>query len=287
MKKILVPTDFSAEAEHALDLAVQIAKKTKATIQLFHVVENYASVSFNLSAAIGAREPIQQSAEQEAFVALMLKRATELLKIKVKEHKGVKIEPFVQVGGFFSTISDKISQKGLDLIVMGTHGVSNLDEEYVGSNTYKVIRHAKCPVISVKKALDLGKMKRIAFALSFEEDNEKVLKAAVAFQELSKAKLHLVRINHLGSVMSDRKVQELGEKLAKKHDIRNYEISTYADEDLEAGILHFAEDQRCDMIMMATHSRSGFIRVLSRKGSVAEDIATHTQLPVWTYTLKK
>ncbi len=287
MKKILVPTDFSAEAEHALSLAVQIAKKTKASIQLFHVVENYASVSFNLSAAIGAKDSIQQSAEQEAFVALMLKRASELLKAKVKEYKGIKIEPFVQVGGFFSSISEKIAQKGLDLIVMGTHGVGNLDEEYVGSNTYKVIRHAKCPVISVKRALDLSKMKRIAFALSFEEDNDKVLKAALAFQELSKAKLHLVRINHLGSVMPDRKVQELGEKLVKKHDIRNYEINTYTDEDLEGGILHFAEDQRCDIIMMATHSRSGFIRVLSRKGSVAEDIATHTQLPVWTYTLKK
>ncbi|MGD1842690.1 MAG: universal stress protein [Thermonemataceae bacterium] len=286
MQTILVPTDFSEEAGHALNLATDLAKKSNSKIILFHIVESPIHVYNSYLGNIAGNKLIEQDKQQEAYVAAMLVIATRQLEETAQKVEGVEVDTYIQVGHFYKNIAETITSKEVDLIVMGSQGASSLEEEYVGSNTDKVIRFAKCPVISVKQAVSLADIQQVALPLTLVGDEPAhLIKAVADFQKLTDAHLHLVRVNHLGSVLPHRVIHTRMEKLAKTYQIENYTTHIYSEDDVETGILHFAEDNQMDMIMMGTHSRTGLARVLSRKASIAEDVATHTKLLVWTYTL--
>lgn len=283
MKKILVPTDFSTQATAALNFAVQIARKQNAEVLLYHVIESYLTTTHYMSGLVETT----QSAEESAFMlALGLQAKQKLAKVASDEkYAGVNITCYIQEGNFYKNIAEKIADKEVDLIVMGSHGTNA--EHYAGSNADKVVRFAHCPVITVKSEVNLEDIKHVVFATSLEEENDKVVGYLADFVAVVGAKLHILRINHPGHVMPERAVHTKAKVMADKHSLQNYEINTYAEGSIEDGILHFAEDNHIEMIMLGTHSRSGISRILHRGGSVAEGLVTHTNMLVWTCSLMK
>ncbi len=283
MKKILVPTDFSSQATAALNFAVEIARKQNSEVLLYHVIESYLTTTHYMSGLVET----SQSAEESAFMlALGLQAKQKLAAVAAEEkYKGVNITCYIQEGNFYKNIAEKIADKEVDLIVMGSHGTNA--EHYAGSNADKVVRFAHCPVVTVKDEISLADIKHVVFATSLEEENDKVVKYLADFVDAIGAKLHILRINHPGHVMPERAVKVKAKVLADKHLMKNYEINSYADNSIEDGILHFSEDNHIEMIMLGTHSRSGISRILHRGGSVAEGLVTHSNMLVWTCSLTK
>jgi hypothetical protein len=99
-------------------------------------------------------------------------------------------------------------------------------------------------------------------------------------QALYNATIHLVRINTPMNFTSDNEVKPLMEKFARKLHLTNYTINVYNDETEEEGILHFANSINADLVALATHGRTGLARLIA--GSIAEDVANHSQRPVLT-----
>ncbi len=281
MKKILVPTDFSPQATAALNFAVQIARKQNAEVLLYHVIESYLTTVHYMSGLVETT----QSAEESAFMLALGIQAKQKLAVVAADEKyaGVTITCYIQEGNFYKNIAEKIADKEVDLIVMGSHGTNA--EHYAGSNADKVVRFAHCPVITVKSEMNLEDIKHVVFATSLEEENDKVGGYLADFVAVVGAKLHILRVNHPGHVMPQREVHTKGKVMADRNYLKDYEINTYADSSIEDGILHFAEDNHIEMIMLATHSRSGISRILHRGGSVAEGLVTHSNMLVWTCSL--
>ena len=283
MKKILVPTDFSSQATAALNFAVEIARKQNAEVLLYHVIESYLTTVHYMSGLVETT----QSAEESAFMlALGLQAKQKLAAVASNEkYAGVTITCYIQEGNFYKNIAEKIADKDVDLIVMGSHGTNA--EHYAGSNADKVVRFAHCPVVTVKDEINMADIKHVVFATSLEEENDKVVGYLADFVSVVGAKLHILRVNHPGHVMPERAVHTKGKVMADRNQMKNYEINTYADNTIEDGILHFAEDNHIEMIMLGTHSRSGISRILHRGGSVAEGLVTHSNMLVWTCSLTK
>ena len=287
MKKILVPTDFSEQAGYALDFAYQIALKSTAEIILINVVDypGLSSVWGGGMNVIGGAEPPLDNLD-ESFINNLLNRSKDEIRAMTQklDQGSVKVKQVVEVGNPYFVISEKIEEENVNLVIMGTKGATGLEEVLIGSNTERVVRHAKCPVITIKKKRDYTKIHNIAFASNFEGDQTHVVEELFKLQNIFKAKLHLVKINTPNNFESNRTIMKGMEAFVKRYNISNYSLNIYNDYIEEDGIIYFCEDIGADMVALATHGRTGLMHLLS--GSIAEDIVNHAKRPVWTCKLK-
>jgi nucleotide-binding universal stress UspA family protein len=164
---------------------------------------------------------------------------------------------------------------------MGTSGTTKFEEMVVGSNTEKVVRYSKCPVLTVHEKPNGKDFVNIVYASSLN-DNEKAFASVVKnAQEMYSAKIHLVRINTPMNFTPDHDVKRVMQNFANKLNLKDYTLNVFNDRTEEEGILHFASSVNADLIAMATHGRTGFAHVLV--GSIAEDVVNHATRPVLTF----
>lgn len=279
MKKILVPTDFSKPAQWALEVATGIAKKAKGQIILLHIVEQPTSESFNAEGQIFEGE----GWEDKLFtLKLVEKNKTQLEEMaKTAEAAGVPVACELRLGNPFHGMRTVITDRKVDLVVMGTSGRSKFEEMMVGSNTERVVRYAKCPVLTVHEKPSGHNFVNIVYASSLNENEKAFARVVQNAQEMYHAKIHLVRINTPMNFRPDHEVRRVMQEFARKLNLQDYTLNVFSDRSEEEGILHFAASINADLIAMATHGRTGFAHVLV--GSIAEDVVNHAQRPVLTY----
>jgi nucleotide-binding universal stress UspA family protein len=141
-KRILVPIDFSECSLHALDYALALAAEFHSQVILLHVVEptvypeNFAGLS-----------PVAENTNQN-LVEAGRERLDQVNRRKVAGR--VSTECLVRIGHAHSEITDTAQAMGADLIIIATHGYTGLKHVILGSTTEKVVRHAACPVLTVR-----------------------------------------------------------------------------------------------------------------------------------------
>lgn len=280
MKSILVPTDFSDYASYALDLACGIARKSGGEVKLLNVVEAPHGTTFN---AMG--EVVAPDGMDTVFFMQLVDRIKQRLQeiITDSKYNDLKMAGSVEVGNPYEHISRTIADQDVDLVVMGTQGASGVAEILVGSNTEKVVRRSKCPVLTVKSPVDADSIKNIVLATNLRDDHNHLISALKKVQELFGATMHIVNVNTPSSFETDRYYRKEMQHFVDKYKLKNYTLNIYNDDDEEDGIIYFAEDINADMIALGTHGRTGIGRLLS--GSIAEDIVNHAKRPVWTFSL--
>lgn len=190
----------------------------------------------------------------------------------------------LKIGNAFHGIRETITDEQADLVVMGTSGRSKLEEMIIGSNTEKVVRHAKCPVLTIHEKSGKADFKNIVYATSMSEDEKEFSNVIINAQEMYGAKVHLVRVNTPTNFKSDMVVKDIMERFARKLRLKNYTVNVFNDYSEEEGIIHFANSINADLIALATHGRTGFAHVIA--GSIAEGVANHSRKPVLTYVTK-
>lgn len=282
MKKILVPTDFSKISIGALEVAAEIAKKSNAELTLLHVVEQASSSSFSVTGEWRKED----WADRLYTIKLLEKSKAQLEKLVMDPRfEEIKITGELRVGNAFHGMRTIITENKVDLVVMGTHGRAGAVETIIGTNTERVVRHAKCPVLSINKKPSRVDFKNIVYATAMHKDEEIFSRMVKKTQQLYNSTVHLVRINTPGDFQRDYVVKDYMEKFAKKLGLKNYTINVFNDITEEDGIIYFAETIDADLIAMATHGRTGFAHVLA--GSIAEDVVGHAKRPVLTFVVKR
>jgi universal stress protein A len=139
LKSILVPIDFSRTSQKALDYALPLAKQFGATITLLHAIE---PPPYSLDLAYLPKG--------DGFPIVPMKKELDALAKKTIEPTLLK-EAIVQVGTAFEVITNLARDSEVDLIVITTHGHTGLKHVFMGSTAERVVRHAPCPVLVVRK----------------------------------------------------------------------------------------------------------------------------------------
>lgn len=283
MKKILVPTDFSKISVNALEVAVEIAKKSNSEITLLHVVEEAGEGSFS----IAGEWQTGSNWSDKLFTLKLLEKAKGQLEKLVLDPRfsSVKVNGELRLGNPFHGMRTIIVEQKVDLVVMGTRGRSKFEEMVIGSNTERVVRHAKCPVLSIHKKPAKVDFKNIVYATAMHKDEEIFSRMIKKTQQIYDSTIHLVRINTPSDFQRDYVVRDYMQKFAKKLGLKNYTINIFNDITEEDGIVYFAESIDADLIAMATHGRTGFAHVMA--GSIAEDVVGHAKRPVLTFVVKR
>lgn len=283
MKTILVPYDFSKEANFAFEFATELAKRTKNKLELLHVIELPSPQSFSTIGEVGA---FSNESSQIFMIELIEKRKKQLAALEEEfKDAGFKFETKMVFGNPFAGISKEIVDAKADIVIMGSKGSSGMEEVLVGSNTEKVVRHASCPVITVKGPIFVDSIQKVIFASDFNNVPSEVIDRLKAAINTINAKLHLVKINTPSMFESTRTSMEKMKTFVEDFEIEAASMQVYNSTSEEEGILEFADDINADMIAMATHGRTGFLHLLS--GSIAEDVVNAAQRPVWTMKSKK
>lgn len=135
---ILVPTDFSEPSDAAVQYAISMAKQLGAKIIFLHAIDWAKLEMTALNSAVS--DLIEEPAK--TFLNSLVQRA-KAMGIEA-ESKQVDGSPFIQIVQMAETIK-------ADLIVMGTHGRTGLSHLVLGSQTEQVVRHAPCPVLTVRR----------------------------------------------------------------------------------------------------------------------------------------
>lgn len=287
MKKIIVPTDFSEQATHALNLACDIASKTDAKIVLLHVIE-FASkqTTFLGSSTLSTMGELSTGVEMDDiyFIQLFKRRKSQLAEIlNDPRYAGIDIADKILLGTPYHAIEEEITESEADLIIMGTTGVSDWEESLIGSTAEKVVRHASCPVLTLRKKVRLADIEKITFASNFVDAKPAYLRIVKSIQNLFSAELHLVFINTPNNFKNDREIINKLKEFATDNDLNYHKIHVYNHEHREEGIVWFTEDFKMDLVMMATYGRAGFSRLFEH--SIAEDVVNFSNKPVVTFNL--
>ena len=281
MKKILVPTDFSKTSLTALETAFDIAKKAGATIYVLHVVEEATPDSYRVTG-----EWRKGEWDDKLYMYKLLEKAKAQLEKLVQDPRfaAVKLVGELRLGNPFHGMNAIISEQKVDLVVMGTRGVTNMQAMVIGTNTERVVRLSRCPILTVQKKPSSTDFKSIVYATAMSKDEEIFSRIVKRTQSLYNSTIHLVRINTPGDFQRDAVVKNHMNKFAKTLQLKNFTINVYNDLSEEAGILYFADSIDADLIAMATHGRTGFAHVLA--GSIAEDVVGKAKRPVLTFVVK-
>lgn len=274
MKKILVPTDFSEQAENALKVAAQLAKKFDSEIYLLHMLElpmQEADV-MNAPSALPEAMFFVKLAEQK-FKTLM---AQDYLK-DIKVHEVVKNYPS------FGSVIDICHEHAVDMIVMGSHGTSGLMEMFIGSNAEKVVRTSDIPVLVIKNNHAEFSVDRFVFASDFKKDNKDTYRQATELAKAFDAKMYLLMVNTANNFTSTSEANKRVNEFIKDYDFQNYTVHIYNDETVESGVLNFAKEIDADLIGISTHGRQGIAHFFN--GSIGEDVVNHAKRPVITFKI--
>lgn len=137
--KILVPIDFSAPSENALEYAIALANKLGASIEVMHCYDLPILASPD-GAIIAGPEVVRR----------IIDSATDALDKLVERHaSGARLTSHLTQGPAPAAIVERAEELGADLVVLGTHGRTGLERLLLGSVAERVVRTSPVPVLTV------------------------------------------------------------------------------------------------------------------------------------------
>lgn len=296
LRKILVPTDFSASADQAFAYALDLARRHGADIHLLHVIGAIEGDAYS---------PLRHSPEAHIRQETPDKIAYDLLQSTIDKYdtEGIAIERVKRHGSAVAALLLKYAQaEGVDLIVMGTHGRQGVQHFIMGSVAERVVRQAPCAVLTVREQQDASfpkeagafQIQRILVPVDFSEHAEALLHTAQTLAVAYGAQLDLLHVIeaplfvgiYSGLVTANDLMPEVGKHaLARLQHLWEQEGSEEVQAKLHieeghaaAHIVDFAERVGSDLVVIASQGRSGIAHFLI--GSVAERVVRAAPCPV-------
>jgi nucleotide-binding universal stress UspA family protein len=272
MKKILVPIDFSKPSQYAAKMAAKIAKKTNATVYLIHLIELPSGVIDMVSSSYFS---IPES--------MLYLRKTKEKVLEFKESffsNDITVEYFIKLNNPFEGIKKCANKINADLIIMGSKGHSEFEEIIVGSNTEKIVRNSKIPVIVVKRDDKKFKLDNLVFASNFKKENSEVFRKFLDFANAFDSKIHLLKVNTPSHFEVTQNTIQNVKDFIKGYKLPKHSINIYNDTSVEKGIINFSKEKKADLIALSTHGRSGLSHLFT--GSVAKNLSKKALKPMFT-----
>ena len=135
MKKILIPTDFSANARNAMEYAISMFSYDNVEYTLLNV---YAEPDTGSDVLVSISDLLLKESKKG------LKKEYDYLRRKFTTNS-LTIKQRSEYGWFASTVHKITEEEDFDFVVIGTKGASGLRKFLIGSNTGDIVNKAKCP----------------------------------------------------------------------------------------------------------------------------------------------
>ena len=268
MKRIIiVAMDFSEGAINALNFAVITANALRANIMLVWVDKKKSSGTVYSNASDPRLE--------------VKKRFEQLIEEYSPKLKGGKFLYKMRNGRVFKEITNQAKYHDADMIIAGTHGTSGFDEFWMGSNAYKIVAHAECPVLTLRTCDNIDKtIKNILLPIdSTRETRQKISYTGYLAKQLN-AKITILSV-YSSSVDTIKTLvdsyTEQAVKYCESNEI-NYITDSIDAENITNSTIEYAKDNMVDMISIMTDQESAPLNLFL--GPYAQQMVNHSPIPV-------
>ena len=261
MKKILLPTDFSDNAQKAIDYALYLFEKEVCTFYLVHAY-------FNVPSASGNKMTAEESLKQ-------------LVKtIEARNNPKHSFKSILETDSVINLVNKTVIDKEIDFVFMGTKGSSAVRQIFIGGNTTDVLRHlVACPVVTVPDGYDYDLPEEIVFATDFKHRLKKYdLAPLITLANLWNSRLNIVHIHTEKELNTDQKRnKELLEGLLKPIKSSFNKVTM---EDTIAGTLrNFVRGNPENGMVALLKTKHGYFQKLLRE-PVVRNMAFRTEVPL-------
>jgi nucleotide-binding universal stress UspA family protein len=308
LHSILVPLDGSPFGEHALPVAMSLARRTGATLQLLNVLTPIASLY--AEAPLFVDDQLEQRLRDRQVEAQQ--KYLDQVARRIEAVEPLKIVKLLDDGEIAPTIREQAIRNKSELIVMTTHGRGPLGRFWLGSVADELVRESPAPVMLIRpteEAVDLTRepsLKHFMIPLDGSKVAEEMLPQATALGRFLDADFTLVRVvRPVGAVMPTGDMGAVGyqvQAMIERLDTLQEQVVNEAREYLErqaaplreaglkvasrvdvaeqpaAAILHDAAPPVVDLVALETNARTGLSRLFL--GSVADKIIRSAHVPV-------
>jgi len=273
MNQLLVPTDFSANSWNALEYAVRLYKNKPCTFYILHIGDLRQS-DVNTNSFVFPTEKISASVKEK------LNTLFERIKtLPINEnHHFISLQEY---GNFIDLIRKTITEKKIDLIVMGTKGASGIKASIIGSNTGDVITKVFCNVLVIPEKAQIRIPKEIVFATDYNLFyTYPILKTLTEILRISNAKFHVLNVYNgsanLTASQEKNKIYLLDYLKELFNDTQNFH--RIIDKNPKGAILNFISDNQSDMLIMVAKNLN-FIQQLLFDTAIKK-LSFHTTVPL-------
>lgn len=273
MKKIIiVGIDFSKGSMHALKYAILLANKAKANVMLVHVMKPQREESIFSD----DRNELRKEAK---------KRMEEIIEKHKFEMRGGKLMFKIRSGKVEKEIVNQAKYHDAYLLVVGTHGISGFEPFWVGSNAYRIVTTAPCPVVTIRYAEGARRnLQRIILPIDSTKESRQKVPFVAGLAKSFNAEvmiLGLVTSNAMKTLVNSycKQVEKYldGENVINSIHIREADNITDA-------ALQFTKEINGDLVAIMTEQETTLSNLLL--GSYAQQMINHSEIPVITLRAK-
>ncbi len=273
MKNILIPTDFSKNSWNAIEYALKFFENSYCNFYLLHV-----NTINTLVVADTTYMPTQEVIE-EAFIKPANANLKEALnKINsISDNDKHNFFSLTDYNYFIDSIRKHVSEKKIDMIVMGTKGASGLKKIIIGSNTGAVLTRVHCSTLVVPENAKYVTPKQIAFPTDFSSFNSiELLHPILEILEQFEASISVLHISKKGIYLNlDQQINK--GNLENYFTNNNYSFYNITDNSIESAIQAFVEKRKVNLITMVAKNLNYFQRILFHP--TIKEISYHTDIP--------
>ncbi len=273
MKRILIPVDFSKDSVNAVKYGISMANKLEADVRLIHIKtgDNYAP-------EFAGNETIFRINDQ---LEVWMKELLDAVKDSYYVNRG-KIDWKIRKGNVVNEISNQAKYDDTSLIVVASHGISGFQDKFIGSNAYRLVANAPCPVIVVRHGVQYdADISRIIVPVDFEKECSKKVPVVAGLASVYKAKIELVglRDSSFSHVLVRIKTQmNLIERFISEHANLEIEKSVLSGRNLSRQLRDYAEEVDADLIAIRIHHSANPFSNIFRP--FANDMVNYSSIPV-------
>jgi len=287
MKKLLIATDFSANAKHAAEYGYQLAKQLKAGIFLCNTI------------TIPAEVPMSgMGAWLQGENAILLDDSNEELKrlkahLEHADHTDAfrpPVDYLNEAGTVRQTVNDAVFKQKVDMIIAGSHEPDILGTFLLGNHAHELIEFCIKPLLIVPNTAEFTPIKKIAFATDLEnpDDDLEQIYQLIDFARLLDAEILLTHIYN-GSVYNgsghlakfEKRIEQFLTEISNKANYPQIYYRIIKQDKIESGLNWLCEHSQIDILAMVHHKHDFLDSIL--KGSHTKKMADHIIIPLLVF----
>ena len=259
--KILVPTDFSDNANNAFEFAKKIARLNRASLTLLYAYYNVYDFAAQSASII---VQIQQSAKKA------------MVDLNTDQDDDIGVDHKIVQGSVATAVASTAYREDYDLIIMGTQGASGIKKGLIGSNTAHVIKDSMVPVLAVPSNATYDMVQQVAVSLEWEPSEQKFFERLFQITEQWEWPYRTLYVKTPDDEPSNKVTGQLNSFLIQSHPGIIHD--TVSAESLLEGINAYLKTSGNSLLVMFAKQKP-FFEHLFHKGHI-EKMAYHTHVPL-------
>jgi nucleotide-binding universal stress UspA family protein len=284
MNRILIPIDFSENAERALAAAKIIADKDQTELIILHAYMPYipdvSVMPGSVLPGIGSPDYSSLAGDLESSFRNQLDEYVATIAAE-----GYKTQAVWTVGGIQSSVEEAIEDYQPDLIVMGRTGTGGFFDKLIGSSATHIALHSPCPVMIIPPQAEPKLFKNVVYATQLEYSENDVLRKVFLLMNRLGSKLTLLKVDalHQPNIQPD---QQFLSEIREEFSISDDTVVFKSAKNVLDGIEGYCDEVKADLLIMSTRERS-FIEAFLINPSLTKKLVVDTHVPLLIYHLSE